>query len=105
VLPVRRTGERLLVACAYACVTALLAYAVLRGVEHAFFPEPNPAMLLWSDRSRYAWRVAISLYAGGMGGLGGDALSARAPLSGAVWLFRATLAAAVLLVAQAMLVP
>jgi hypothetical protein len=93
------------VAFGLACVTAVLSYAALRVVEHAFFPEPDPALLIWSDRSRYAWRAAIALYAGGVGGLGGYALSVRAPAASAVWFVRATVAAAVILAAQAAVLP
>ena len=28
-------------------------------------PEPNPALLIWSDRSPFLWRAAIALYLGG----------------------------------------
>lgn len=70
-----RPGERLLVAAATGLATAVVAYAILRGVERAFYTEPNPALLIWSDRSVFLWRAQESLYAGGLGAFGGYALS------------------------------
>jgi hypothetical protein len=70
-----RPLERLLVAVVSGGAAAILAYAILRGVERAFFTEPNPALLIWTDRSAFLWRVQVSLYAGGLGAFGGYALA------------------------------
>lgn len=72
-----RWPERILIAVVSGGAAAILAYASLRGVERAFFTEPNPALLIWTDRSAFLWRVQESLYAGGLGAFGGYALAAR----------------------------
>jgi hypothetical protein len=72
-----RLPERLLVAVVSGGAAAILAYALLRGVERAFFTEPNPALLIWTDRSAFLWRVQESLYAGGLGAFGGYVLAAH----------------------------
>ena len=70
-----RSHERLFLAVATGLCAAIVAYAILRGVERAFYTEPNPALLIWSDRSVFLWRAQESLYAGGLGAFGGYALS------------------------------
>jgi hypothetical protein len=70
-----RKTERILIAAATGAAAAIVAYAILRGVERAFYMEPNPALLIWSDRSAFLWRAQVSLYAGGLGAFGGYALS------------------------------
>ncbi len=72
-----RTSERILIAVVSGGAAAILAYAILRGVERAFYTEPNPALLIWSDRSAFLWRVQESLYAGGLGAFGGYAIAAH----------------------------
>ena len=71
-----RLPERLLTAVVSGGAAAILAYAILRGVERAFFTEPNPALLIWTDRSAFLWRVQESLYAGGLGAFGGYVIAA-----------------------------
>jgi hypothetical protein len=71
-----RTAERIFIAVASGVAAAIIAYAALRVVERAFYLEPNPALLIWSDRSAFLWRTQESLYAGGLGAFGGYALSA-----------------------------
>ena len=66
-------------ALAFGCAAAVLAYAAQRAFERAVFPEPNPAILIWSERSSFVWRSVIAVYAGGLGAFGGYALAARAP--------------------------
>jgi hypothetical protein len=72
-----RRGERLLLGVALGAASALIAYAAVRGVERAFFPEPNPAVLIWSERSPLVWRLAIAVYVGGAAIFGGQALAGR----------------------------
>ena len=94
-------GDRLLSGLALGAALTVIAYALVRGVERAFFPEPSPAVLIWSDRSPLVWRAAIALYLGGAGVFAGYALGARAPrvLTIAVSL------AAIAITAQAALAP
>jgi hypothetical protein len=98
-------AERLLLALAAACAAAVIAYAAVRSVEAALFPEPNPAIVIWSERSGFLWRSAIALYIGGMGAFGAYALAARSPSAAARWLVRAVLLAAIAIVAQGALLP
>jgi hypothetical protein len=100
-----RRGERLLVGIAWGAATAVIAYALIRVLERVVFPEPNPAMILWSERSNFAWRAAIALYAGGMGVFGGWALAARAPASSARALPAAIAVAAAALAVQGAIWP
>jgi hypothetical protein len=98
-------AERLLVALAAFCIAATLGYAAVRALELALFPEPNPAVIIWSERSGFLWRSAIALYIGGMGAFGGYALAARSPALAARWLARAVLLAAAAILAQGALLP
>jgi hypothetical protein len=100
-----RPGERLLLAIAFGAAIAVIAYALVRGVERAFFPEPNPALLIWSDRSPLVWRVVSSLYLGGAGIFGGYALGARGATSAARWLKVSIAIATAAIVLQAVLAP
>ena len=97
------TSERILIAVVSGGAAAILAYAILRGVERAFFTEPNPALLIWSDRSAFLWRVQESLYAGGLGAFGGYALAARRPR--VRWLGAAIATAVSALLLQALIAP
>lgn len=101
----RPRGERALVAIAFGCVLAALAYAALRVAEAYRFPEADPAIVIWSDRSRFAWRALIAVYVGGMGAFGGYALVARSARRAASLLPGAVLVAAVLFALQAALWP
>lgn len=74
-----RPAERLLLASASGAAAAILTYAALRVIERAFYTEPNPALLIWSDRSAFLWRAQESLYAGGLGAFGGYALAGQRP--------------------------
>jgi hypothetical protein len=98
-------AERLLIAIGAAFAAAALGYALVRVVEVALFPAPNPAIVIWSDRSGFVWRAAIAIYIGGMGAFIGYALAARSIAKGAIWLSRSVLAAAVVLALQAGLLP
>lgn len=100
-----RRRERILVAMASGAAVAVIAYALVRVFERAFFPEPNPAALIWSERSGFVWRSLLALYAGGFGGFGGYALAWRAPRVSARWLGITVAFAAVALVAQAVIAP
>lgn len=98
-------AERLSLAIAFAFAATVLGYAVVRVVSAAFFPEPSPAIVVWSERSAFVWRSALALYIGGMGAFGGYALAARSPSAGAQWLSRAVFAAVIAIVLQGTLLP
>ncbi len=88
-----KRGDALLVGIAAGAALAVIAYAGVRVLERALFPEPNPAMLIWADRSPFVWRAAIALYLGGAGAFGGHALAARSPRLAARGLLAAIAAA------------
>jgi hypothetical protein len=96
---------RLLVGIGCGAALSVIAYAVERAVERAFFPEPNPAMLIWTDRSAFVWRSAIALYLGGAGVFGGVAFAARSPRAGGRLLLGSLVVAALAIVTQAVLAP
>jgi hypothetical protein len=39
----------------------------VRAIQFAFFPEPNPATLVWSAHSGFFWRCWTVAFAGGIG--------------------------------------
>ncbi|NUQ72902.1 MAG: hypothetical protein HUU21_05035 [Polyangiaceae bacterium] len=98
-------AERLLVAAGFAFVAAVIGYAAVRALEIAFFPEPSPAVIVWSERSSFVWRAALALYIGGMGAFAGYAAVSAWPLAGARWLSRGILAAALAIGLQGALLP
>ncbi|APR85210.1 Hypothetical protein A7982_10559 [Minicystis rosea] len=100
-----RRGERLLVGFALGAASALIAYAIVRGVERAFFPEPNPAILIWSDRSPLVWRMAAAVYVGGASVFGGHALAARDARAAARWVTAAIVIATVSIVLLSVIAP
>jgi hypothetical protein len=93
------------VAIAFGCVLAALAYAALRVVEAYRFPQADPAIVIWSERSSFAWRALIAAYVGGMGVFGGWALAARSARAAASLLPTAVLVAAFLFALQGALWP
>jgi hypothetical protein len=105
--PEARSGRReaLFVAGAGSAAAAIVAYAAMRVVERAYFHEPNPAILIWSDKSALFWRAGIAIYMGGLAAFGGFALAARSPRSAARWLPAAMVIAVAAIVAQAMVAP
>lgn len=53
-----------------AAVAAILAlssvtflYAAVRVVQALLFPEPNPALVMWSTRIAMFWRIGVVVYA------------------------------------------
>jgi hypothetical protein len=102
---VSSTRDRLLFAAASASAIAVLAYAAIRPVELLFFPAPDPATVIWSTRSSFAWRAIVAGYVGGMGGFGGFALFTRAPALAARWLGRLVLIAAAAIAIQGTVLP
>jgi hypothetical protein len=98
-------AERLLIAIGFAFAATVIGYAAVRAVQAAFFPEPSPAIVIWSERSGFVWRAALALYIGGMGAFAGYAVAARSPAAGARWLARIFGAAAIAIALQGTLLP
>jgi hypothetical protein len=100
-----RRGDALLVGIAAGAAAAVIAYAAVRVIERALFPEPNPAMLIWADQSPFVWRAAIAVYLGGAGVFGGHALASRSPRAAARGLLATVAVAVAAIVAQGALRP
>jgi hypothetical protein len=100
-----KRADAALMGVAIGAAVAVIAYAALRAGERALFLEPNPAMLIWAERSAFFWRSAIALYLGGAGAFGGYAAARRCE-DGATRLLRALVALGVVaIVAQGALTP
>ncbi len=99
------TSGRLLAAIAGGAALAMIAYAAQRVVERAFFPEPNPAVLIWSDRSAFVWRALFSIYFGGLGTFGAYLLAGRREGAELRWLPALIGAALLALLVQTGLAP
>jgi hypothetical protein len=69
------------------CALFLILYVALRVIQLVWFPEPNPAIVIWSARAGYFWRLWTGAYLAGMGALGVYAGAATA--SGAARVARA----------------
>ena len=105
----RRADEPVVVRLGLALVamstTAMALYAVLRVAQAQLFPEPDPALVIWSEHAGFFWRAWIVVYAGGMAAFHAWIASARHAPRVTRLLARALPAAAALLTAQALLVP
>jgi len=82
-----------------------MAYAAVRLVDVFLFPEPNPAVVIWTDRSRFLWRALIATYLGGAAVFGGYGMALRYPHDAHVWLKRVVFWAGGCLLVQAVLAP
>ena len=100
-----KRGDALLLGAAAGAAASVVAYAALRGVERALFQEPNPAMLIWSDRSPFVWRGTIALYLGGAAVFGGYALALRSPPAAARGVLVLVTAAAAAIFVQGAFLP
>lgn len=96
---------RLALAFGAACTTATGLYAVLRVAQAILFPEPDPALVLWSAHAGFFWRAWTVAYVGGMAAVLAWLASAQRPERVARALARAVPAATALLAVQAALVP
>ena len=56
-----------------------LVYPLLRTYMYFTHPEPNPALVLWSEHAGFYWRIWTSVYLGGMAAIVVAWLGARAP--------------------------
>jgi hypothetical protein len=87
------------------CTTATALYAVVRVAQALIFPEPDPALVIWSEHAGFFWRSWTVGYVGGMAAFLTWLASARHAARVASVLARAVPVAAALLTAQALLVP
>lgn len=88
-----------------ACAAAIAVYAVLRIAQKLLFPEPDPALVLWSEHAGYFWRAGTAGYVGGTAGFIAYVTSARHAARTARVLATAVVASAIALAAQGVLVP
>lgn len=96
---------RIIPALAFGFAVTVLAYSTIRIVDVLLFPEPNPAIVVWTDRSRFVWRALIAVYLGGASVFGGVGLARRTPDFFPVWLERIILLAASSLLGQSFFFP
>jgi hypothetical protein len=96
---------RVALAAMAGCVTAVVLYALLRGVQMVLFREPNPATIIWSAHAGYFWRALIVSYAGGMASLLTWMAAGRSPERVARVLVRGVTIAAVLIFVQGIFLP
>jgi len=101
-LPLR---VRIGIAITSASATIALVYAVIRVVQAVFYPEGDPALVVWSPRAAMFWRFWIGVYIGGGIGLGAYALATRAPLHAARWTYVLVWASVIAITSQGILVP
>lgn len=94
-----------LLAAAIAAAVAVAVYAMVRTFERLALLEPNPAALVWSERSPILWRGVIAVYAAGASAFGALALARYAPRIASRLLLVAIAVAIVLVVLQAVLLP
>jgi hypothetical protein len=86
-------------------VTAVILYALLRGLQLLLFREPNPATVIWSLHAGYFWRALIAAYAGGMAAMLGWLAAGLSPAKLARALATAVLVAGALITLQGLLLP
>jgi hypothetical protein len=98
-------GGRLLVSITFGLAISAIAYAAVRVLDVLLFPEPNPVVVIWTDRSRFIWRVIIATYLGGAGAFGGYSLALRNPENAFAWMENVILFAGGCLLLQAVLAP
>jgi len=101
--PPRRANA--LVTVAVAAAVAVAVYAMVRTFQRLVLPEPNPAALVWSERSAIFWRAVIAVYAGGASAFGATALARHAPRIGTRVLLVTVAVAIGLVVLQTALFP
>ena len=96
---------RLTLSFVSACLAAVALYAILRVIQSRLFPEPNPALVVWSAHAGYFWRIWSVSYMAGMVGLLAFAASERQPARMARVLSVAVVAAGALIMLQGIFVP
>lgn len=98
-------AARVLTAAVFGLAITAIAYAAVRLFDVVLFPEPNPAVVIWTDRSRFIWRVLIASYLGGAGVFAGYGLAARTPENIFVWMEKLILSAGACLLLQVIFAP
>ena len=53
-------------ALAWGLLVSVGLYAVVRAIQFFIFPDPNPALVVWSAHAGYFWRVWTVVFAGGL---------------------------------------
>lgn len=96
-----KRSHRFLLALSFGMTLAVISYVAVRMIDAALFPEPNPAIVIWSDRSRFIWRALIAAYLGGAGVFGGFGLASRTPDKAIDWLERSIIGSGIALIVQA----
>jgi hypothetical protein len=104
-LRVPNVRVRVAVGLMSACVTAVALYALLRILQFFVFPEPNPALVIWSAHAGYFWRVWTVAYLGGMAGFLAFAASVRDAARVVRALLSGLTVAAALIAVQGVFVP
>ncbi|MBS2016760.1 MAG: hypothetical protein JST00_28000 [Deltaproteobacteria bacterium] len=99
------TRTRLGLSLVATCTTALALYGLVRIAQKIVFPEPDPALVIWSEHAGFFWRAWTVTYLGGMVGLATWMVSDRHPARVARALARALPLATALLALQGLLVP
>jgi hypothetical protein len=98
-------SARLALAFVAGCTSASLLYCTLRLLQAVVMPEPDPALVMWSEHSGFFWRSWTSAYAGGMIALVTWLFAGRAPERTARFVARTVFPIAAALALQAALVP
>jgi hypothetical protein len=98
-------APRLLSALGAGAIVAAAAYSGLRLLDAALFPQANPASIVWSAQSAFAFRVAVAAHLGALGAFGAFALATSAPRTLARWLRAAIPLVAAFVALQAVLRP
>jgi hypothetical protein len=84
---------------------AALVYPLLRTYQFFMHPEPNPALVLWSEHSGFFWRAWTSAYLGGMAAIVAGWLAGPDTARVARVVERAFPVVAVVLALQGLLIP
>ena len=93
------------IAIAWGLVVSVGAYAVTRSIQRFVFPEPDPAMVVWSAHAGFFWRVWTVIYAGGFAAFVAWLAARGRRLAAARALAPAIVVAAALLVLQSAFLP
>lgn len=103
--PTESTGVRLALAAISACSAAVMLYAGLRVVQKLLFPEPDPALVVWSAHSGFFWRAWTAAYVAASIGFAVYVATRRDPARLARILATSVVVAAVLIAVQGLLLP
>lgn len=96
---------RLALAAVAGCTASVAIYAVIRVAQSLLAPDPDPALVLWSEHSGYFWRAWTAAYAGGTAAFVAYLAAGRDAERTARVLEASVVAAALLLAAQGLLIP